>query len=212
MSIDYKAHNQDRLRRARSWLEEAGKPDRSDEAAFLFYWIAFNAAYGQIADETTRERRVFMAFTAHIIELDSNDTIKNAITEHSLVIKSLIENQYVYEPFWRYVRGEETGYWEKEFALKNKYVWKKWGRGAVSDMLAEILSRLYTLRNQIMHGGVTYGQEGWGKKQLKSGRNMMSLLVPPIIDIMATTITAQPDTDIWGAVSYPRDKQRDSAG
>ena len=35
-----------RMRRATSWIECAAKAD-DDDARFIFYWIAFNAAYGR---------------------------------------------------------------------------------------------------------------------------------------------------------------------
>ena len=45
-----RTENDDRVRRARSWLRKS-KRARSDVERFLYLWISFNAAYGQTADK-----------------------------------------------------------------------------------------------------------------------------------------------------------------
>ena len=47
--IPQSEHNEHRIRRARSWLEQS-KEVESDEEKFICLWIAFNAAYGGRAD------------------------------------------------------------------------------------------------------------------------------------------------------------------
>ena len=47
-----------RMRRALSWLERAEKETNDDDAAFIFYWIAFNAAYAK--DRSRRARDLEM--------------------------------------------------------------------------------------------------------------------------------------------------------
>ena len=42
--------NEDRVRRARSWLRKS-KRASSDVETFLYLWISFNAAYGRTADD-----------------------------------------------------------------------------------------------------------------------------------------------------------------
>lgn len=44
-------HNEDWMRRARSWLERSDE-STSDGERFIFLWIAFNAAYGLNASDT----------------------------------------------------------------------------------------------------------------------------------------------------------------
>ena len=49
-TVSPRINNIDRMRRANSWLTLSEEAD-SDDEAFLFLWIAFNAAYGtQFAD------------------------------------------------------------------------------------------------------------------------------------------------------------------
>ena len=60
-----------------------------------------------------------------------------------------------------------------------------------------ILSRLYILRNQIMHGGSTYKSK-MNRDQLVDGTRILEMLVPIIIDIMLQN----PDED-WGRLLFP---------
>ena len=69
-------------------------------------------------------------------------------------------------------------------------------------VLKEILERLYTLRNQILHGGTTFAT-GKGREQLKDGSEIMAALVPVILEIMHADIEQKPGTNVWGRVAYP---------
>ena len=43
--MSQRQHNEDRMRRAKSWHERSLRAETDDER-FIFLWIAFNAAYG----------------------------------------------------------------------------------------------------------------------------------------------------------------------
>ena len=65
----------------------------------------------------------------------------------------------------------------------------------------QVFLRLYTLRNQVFHGGATYGT-GRGRKQIKHGSFIMANLVPVILDIMEADIYENPSSEVWGEVAY----------
>ena len=69
--------------------------------------------------------------------------------------------------------------------------------------LRKFFNRLYELRNQIFHGGVTIAS-GWGQSQIRDGSRIMANLIPQILEIMREDIEENPDSDIWGKVAYPR--------
>ena len=80
-----------RARRCTSWLEPAEKAmaSRDYDAAFIFYWIAFNAAYAEGGAEVfvagrgkgeTEERK---AYLDKIIALDGEGTVYDALWMHS---------------------------------------------------------------------------------------------------------------------------------
>ena len=60
-----------------------------------------------------------------------------------------------------------------------------------------VLERLYTLRNQLIHGGSTYNSK-LNRTQLRDACNILQLLVPIIIDIMLEN--GEHD---WGVIAYP---------
>ena len=60
-----------------------------------------------------------------------------------------------------------------------------------------VLDRLYTVRNQLIHGGATY-QSKVNRSQVKDASEILSFLVPLMIDIMITNINED-----WGAINYP---------
>ena len=58
-----------RVHRALSWLERAEKETEDQDAAFIFYWISFNAAYAKddIERYPTGERSAFDEYFEKII-------------------------------------------------------------------------------------------------------------------------------------------------
>ena len=64
-------------------------------------------------------------------------------------------------------------------------------------MLGIALSRIYTLRNQLIHGGATWGSKV-NREQIRDCVALMSQLVPVILTIMMD----HPET-LWGDACYP---------
>ncbi|GGW57065.1 hypothetical protein [Alishewanella tabrizica] len=67
----------------------------------------------------------------------------------------------------------------------------------VPAALAQVFTRLYTLRNQIIHGGATYNSQV-NREQLKDACNLLNKLIPLIIALMMSA----PD-QLWGEGCYP---------
>ena len=207
--VPQRQHNEDRMRRADSWLEESKKVTVDDEK-FIFLWIAFNAAYG--SDMTGRtdnptESQKFNDFLRKILERDKKKVIEKILWDtFSGPVRLLLENQYAFEPFWNCVRGEPEGDgWRSKFERDKKKVLRKlkFREGDVHGVLKVVFQRLYTLRNQILHGGTTFAK-GWGRTQVEDGSRIMASLVPAIMGIMRDDIKENPDSRVWGKVLYPR--------
>ncbi|MNI92174.1 hypothetical protein D3C73_1499380 [compost metagenome] len=60
-----------------------------------------------------------------------------------------------------------------------------------------LFNRIYTLRNQIMHGGATC-DSSVNRPQLRDCSSLLGKLVPLIIELMLDN----PDT-LWGDACYP---------
>ncbi len=203
-------HNEHRMRRARSWQERSGNV-ASDEEKFICLWIAFNAAYGgdptgADGDGSSETQRI-NTFLNKVIYHDNKQKGKirailwsPAYNKH---IQDLLDNRYAFKPFWQWVRGEPEGMaWSKRFKQKNDSAWEDFENEKVSSVFREVFWRLYQLRNQVFHGGVTFA-EGWGRTQLSQGRFIMEDIVPAILDVMDDVMDESPKTN-WGKVAYPR--------
>ena len=65
------------------------------------------------------------------------------------------------------------------------------------ELLGVVLDRLYTVRNQLIHGGATYNSK-LNRAQVNDAGQILEFMMPIIIDIMITNM----DED-WGVINYP---------
>ena len=201
-----------RLRRALSWLERAEKAhqDGDLDTAFILYWIAFNAAYGQTgsaADGEQREHVIQQAYVGKIAGLDPSLRETLASQEMRDAIYALLNSKYVYEPFWKNHAGvPRYRDWVQRFKQLRYTSWTAMRRlrattneadENVVSVLREVFERLYTLRNQLLHGGATWNSSV-NRHQVETGTAIMAALMPCFIDAMIEN----PDTD-WGTPRYP---------
>ena len=190
-----------RARRCTSWLEPAEKAmaSRDYDAAFIFYWIAFNAAYSEGSSDTRSEIKKRNDFLNKVIKLDKSEKLHNAILmRYQGPINSLLNNEYVYERFWRHYSGRR-GYedWEFEFRIESGKVRTAIARGNTRYILRILFERLYVLRNQFIHGGTTW-KGSVNRRQVEDGATIVAFLVPLFIRLMMDS----PDAD-WGTAYFP---------
>ena len=189
-----------RVHRALSWLNRAEHCEDED-ARFVFLWIAFNAAYAnEIADrDRDPEQKVFGQFLKKLVDLDQDEVLYNLIwTEFSKSIRVLLDNQFVYQPFWDFHNGVlEEGEWKTQFERAKVAANKALGAHNTSVVLSIVLSRMYTLRNQLIHGGATWNSSV-NREQLRDCSAFLGKLVPFIIQLMMDN----PNT-LWGDAAYP---------
>lgn len=141
-----------RCYRCTSWFKKAADCIKSDpddlDAAFVFYWIAFNALYGQPIYLKKQDER----------QGDWNDILKflGLMTKYGRVfmesvmrkaeedIQKIQDNQFLCKLCW--VRWNEKKLFSKEQRLSELC------RESSRDDLCDLFHRLYVLRNQIFHG------------------------------------------------------------
>ena len=207
-------HNEDRMRRACTWLERSGRVGTEDMERFVFLWIAFNAAYGDESalrdfvereEERDSEPGRFGTFLANVVERDRASILERIVwDEFPGPIRVLLSNRYVYRPFWLAVWGSDRGGdWRRRFESSKRVALAALSSRDTSTVLSVVFDRLYTLRNQIFHGGTTY-PSGFGLDQIRDGSRIMASLVPAILDIMREDIDDNPDSEPWGKVAFPR--------
>lgn len=189
-----------RIHRALSWLSRAEQAEDVD-GKFIFLWIAFNAAYAQEIDDSDRAsgKAAFTAFLQKLCDLDTSKHIDELIwNEFSGSIRVLLDNPYVFHLFWDFQRGRlDEGEWKERFASAKRAAQSALASGNTPVLLAVMFSRLYTLRNQLMHGGATWNGKV-NRDQLRDCTRLLGKLVPAIIALMMDN----PNT-LWGDAVYP---------
>ena len=189
-----------RVHRALSWLNRAEQSD-DDDARFIFLWIGFNAAYANDIGDRHRdpEQKVFGRFLAKLVQLDKDKVLYELIwREFSNSIRVLLDNQFVYQPFWDYHNGLiEENDWKMKFDRSRAAANKALGAENTNTVLSIVLSRMYTLRNQMIHGGATWNSSV-NREQLRDCSAFLGKLVPYVIKLMMDN----PNT-LWGDASYP---------
>lgn len=189
-----------RVHRALSWLQRAEIAEDED-GRFIFLWIAFNAAYATEIDDDRRlsEQETFKGFLEKLCELDGHKQIEQLVwQEFSGSIRMLLDTPFVLQSFWDYHSGKiSEAQWKDRLAQGKKMATLALASGNTPQLLGVVFNRLYTLRNQLIHGGATWNSSV-NRKQLKDCANLLGKLVPVIIELMM----AHPDT-LWGDACYP---------
>ncbi len=191
-----------RVHRAISWIGRAEACDDDHDARFIFLWIAFNAAY---ADENEfqsiapGERAAFMDYFGRLVALDAERRIYKAMWQRfSGPVRLLIENRFVFNPFWQHQNGIE-GYedWEDRLRTSARAFNQAFQAGDTARVLSFVFDRLYVLRNQLVHGGSTWNS-GVNRAQVRDGAAILGFLMPVFVDLMMDH-----PSENWGKPFYP---------
>lgn len=190
-----------RVHRALSWLRRAEDSHGDLDVRFILLWIGFNAAYAGDLDRGIggNERERFQQFFDFLVEMDQERRIYRAVWERfSQEIRAILNNRYVFSPFWRNQNGE-FGFagWELTFEASKRAANEALVRQDTSLVLSILFDRLYVLRNQIIHGGATWDSQA-NRDQVRDGAALLGCLLPVFIDLMMD----HPDAD-WAMPNYP---------
>jgi hypothetical protein len=188
-----------RFHRACSWLARVEKmgDDVEYDLALISQWIAFNALYGQW-DERKREplgdRECWRVFADRILDLDSDERIRDLLVQHKRLIISLIEDEYLSKFFWKEPSREQAGR-----ARNKKYKARSWFAEERWKMIVEqILERVYFMRCQLSHGAATFG----GKLNRTSLRRC-SIMMEHLLPTMVLVFVDHGSDEDWGIMCYP---------
>lgn len=188
-----------RIHRAISWLGRAEQCDDLD-GRFVFLWISFNAAYSnELAGISIAESEQFRGFLSKLVTLDAQQRLYSITWQkYTTAIRVLLDNQYVYQPF-RNHHNRIAGFsdWAARFKASKQTANIALANKDTATVLGVIFSRLYTLRNQIMHGGATWSSSA-NRNQLRDATAILGDLVPVLIEIMMDNKDAH-----WGEACYP---------
>ncbi len=188
-----------RLHRALSWLDKAHQCGDDKDMQFISLWIAFNAIYAKELGVQSADRASFTDFIQKICRLDEQKQLYGLIWQtFSQSIRIMLDNPYVFQPFWDYQNGKISELaWQEDFSKANKKALNGLKDEDTATVLMVIFDRLYTLRNQIVHGGATY-KSSVNREQLGDGCQILKAILPVVVGIVLNN----PNVD-WGKPFYP---------
>ncbi|MDF4656033.1 HEPN domain-containing protein [Vibrio sp. Vb1018] len=189
-----------RVHRSLSWLKKA-EACEDDDSTFTFLWIAFNSAYAQDFEQKANygERGLYQEFLSRLVELDSEKLLSEIVWQnYSGAIRATLDNEFILESYWQYHSGRISETDWKEARSKAKIAANSaLGHSNTASVLSIVFSRLYTLRNQIIHGGATFGSSV-NRQQLRDCTTLLEQIIPVIITIMMDS-----SKELWGDPVYP---------
>jgi hypothetical protein len=192
-----------RLHRAISWLKASKENESNSDLRFICLWISLNSCYAVDADLEgnnaipTKESNDLNAFLVKLVSCDETRKIYDLLwNRYSSEIRLILNNQYLFKPFWDFQRGLILDYRSKleaSIAKANLCL----SKGDAVGLLRVVLERLYVLRNQIFHGSATY-KGRVNRKQIMDSSEVLSRFLPIIILVM--TENSRLD---WGKTRFP---------
>jgi len=195
-----------RVHRALSWLRRAEDECDDLDVRFILLWIGFNAAYAgdldralDVENRAGNERQRFDQFFAMLVGMDSDNRIYGVIWERfSQEIRLLLDNKFVFAPFWRHQAGEFGGAgWEVSFESARAAAHRAMVEKNTPVILSILFDRLYVLRNQMIHGGATWDSSA-NRNQVRDGAALLGCLLPVFVDLMMDNADAE-----WAMPMYP---------
>ncbi len=194
-----------RMIRALSWIERAEKESNDPNAAFMFLWVAFNAAYGRnIIDdaEPPREKEQQEAYFEKIARHDDNMLIAKAFSQISTEIDGIFSLKVLVKSFWyKNAKNSDSSSWSNKNKWDEKGFNKAIDDGKIIEALALVFERLRMLRNQLFHGGTTFREAGIARPQIPNGCAIVRILIPLFIYIMLNNPSEYQDIVPYPVVS-----------
>ncbi|HCG5533992.1 TPA: hypothetical protein NJ114_000768 [Vibrio parahaemolyticus] len=197
---DYSPNLGIRVHRALSWLNKA-EQCTDDDSKFTFLWIAFNSAYAQEFEQKLvyGEKGLYQEFLDKLVSVDATNKLHNIVwSEYAGTIRLILENEFILQSYWDFQRERISEQdWKNHRSKAKTAASKALGQCNTAVVLSILFSRLYTLRNQIIHGGATFNSSA-NRKQLRDCTSILEMLIPNIIELMMDNKSV-----LWGAPVYP---------
>ena len=193
-----------RIHRSLSWLQQAEQAQQAQDfdSQFIFLWIAFNAAYAKDLGAGIRsvDKGLFVQFIYRICHLDQQHHIYDSVwNTFSGSIRIILNNKFTFQQFWDYHNGliTETE-WLESFERNTQKALNALSQKDTPEILVAVFNHLYTLRNQIIHGGATFNSTV-NRSQLKDACTILFTIIPEMLQVMLN----HPNDKTWGKPFYP---------
>ena len=178
---------QTRTRRALSWLERAEMERDDRDAAFIFYWIAFDAVCAGRWRGESPTQEDFKNLFQQVADAEGLDAIRDCVLDGDFfdMIVEVVANPYVFEPFWDYFNAGAASAddWQNLLIADVERVSVDLENGNVVEPLATLFERLYVVRNQLLHGEATWNRYV-NRSQVENGVEILATMVPALVALM----------------------------
>ena len=208
--------NTRRIDRMRVWISHAKAISGEEEAhiRFLFYWIAYEAAYhmnetGESEGRHWKERR---KFHQRLASHDRGGKLQSILHAQKDDVVGILELRQAHPSFWRRLPVDKEVRRDKEW----ESVFQKRVQKMVEDLndavrsgikrkikgiLNDLFENLSIVRHQIVHGG-SAGSKSQGRTQVILGARLLSEFVPCFHEVIEKSIKHNPNED-WGEPPFP---------
>lgn len=104
--------------------------------------------------------------------------------DFSGAIRSLLNNPYVFQLFWDALNGGQGQQaWRGAFERAKASAGQALAKQDTGRVLFAVFQRLYTLRNQLIHGGATW-DSSVNRAQVHDGRAILARVLPAMLGVM----------------------------
>lgn len=182
--VEYSDQFNLRVHRGLSWLRKPIDLQGDLDLQFISLWVSFNAMYAQDL-QISQDKQSLRQFIHLICQKDTEHKIYNLLWERfSQPIRLFLDNPYVYQGFWDYQNQKISHDACREgLAQEKQKVLRALSDKDSVDILIVLFNRMYTLRNQLVHGGATY-KSSVNRKQLQDACTILLALLPVFLFIL----------------------------
>jgi len=197
-----------RIKRIENWIDHVDLIDDSDDhIKFLFYWIAYEAAYKlEEWENPTEEYKLRCRFHEKISECKyAKRNLQCVLKDVKREADKLLKMRQASRHFWYKKEGwdDDPKVWERKFetAVQEDCRFLEQaafdGRSLVPTLNA-LFESLSVVRNQIVHGGNS-GEDSHGRNQVIWGTKILQSIIPKFLDCIQENKAVD-----WGEPPFPR--------
>lgn len=187
-------YHQTRLRRAQLWLQRAQEEERRGAEKLMFFWVAFEAMFARhkryTGDSDKKSHRAMNNFIEAAVQSGgAHIGVKEVIKNNKGEIKRIINLRYTAPDFWtRHDASKKTPEeWEAQHQREKEGLKKGLELRNLHDcvrVMKGLFGRLYSVRNQIFHGGHSLGGQSQGREQVKWALHLLEQFIPVFLDAL----------------------------
>lgn len=172
-----------RTYRAIDWAHRARMEHSDTYAAFLFYWIAFNALYGveqpKHSDDPGRNRKARRDFFERLLEVDSQNVVLATLRRLEAQAEGLVRSELAYDR----PASSDQNVAKRRTLRRVQALQRRLVEGRTIEALTTVFDRLNCIRNWLVHGGISWRSRVMGDAVAECAA-ILTRLVPTFVVVM----------------------------